>query len=51
MGYRRDDQWQQDYLTLGAALEGPRLKIDYSFEKNLKGTAEALHSVDLRLPF
>jgi hypothetical protein len=30
---------------------GPRLKFDYSFEKNFKGTGEALHSVDLRLPF
>ncbi|MGZ3722820.1 MAG: hypothetical protein ACXVA9_07830 [Bdellovibrionales bacterium] len=51
VGYRRDDRLQQDYLTLGAGLEGPRLKIDYAFEKNLKGTAEALHSVDMRLPF
>lgn len=51
IGYRKDTQMDQNYLTLGAALEGPRLKIDYAFEKNLKGTSEALHSVDLRLPF
>lgn len=51
IGYRKDAQMDQNYLTLGAALEGPRLKIDYAFEKNLKGTSEALHSVDLRLPF
>jgi hypothetical protein len=51
IGYRRDDQNAQDYLTVGGGLEGPRLKIDYAFEKNLKGTSEALHSVDMRLPF
>lgn len=51
MGYRWDDQRDQKYLTAGAGLQGPRLKLDYSFEKNLKGTAEALHSVDMRLPF
>jgi hypothetical protein len=51
MGYRHDDQMAQDYLTLGFGLHGPRLKLDYAFEKCLKGTSEALHSVDLRLPF
>jgi hypothetical protein len=50
-GYRRDDQFDQNYLTLGAGLHGPRLKLDYAFEKNLKGTSEALHSVDMRIPF
>jgi hypothetical protein len=51
VGYRRDEQADQTYLTLGAGLQGPRLKVDYAFEKNLKGTSEALHSVDMRLPF
>ena len=40
----------QSYLTAGG-LQGPRLKLDYAFEKNLKGTDGALHSVDIRLPF
>jgi hypothetical protein len=51
VGYRRDDQLSQDYVTLGLGLQGPRLKLDYAFEKNLKGTDGALHSVDIRLPF
>jgi hypothetical protein len=51
MGYRLDDQRDQRYITAGVGLDGPRLKLDYTFEKNLAGTAEALHSVDLRLPF
>jgi len=51
MGYRHDDQLAQDYATLGFGLHGPRLKLDYAFEKNVKGTGEALHSVDMRLPF
>ena len=50
-GYRRDDERHQDYVTLGAGFNGPRLKIDYSFEKNVHGTSGALHGVDIRLPF
>ena len=50
-GYRLDDQAGQRYLTAGVGFHGPRLKLDYSFEKNLYGTSDALHSVDIRLPF
>lgn len=51
MGYRLDDQNDQRYLTAGIGFNGPRLKLDYTFEKNLEGTSEALHSVDMRIPF
>lgn len=51
IGYRMDDEHGQRYLTAGAALQGPRMKLDYSLEKNLKGTGDALHSVDMRIPF
>ncbi len=50
-GYRRDEQQDARFLTLGLGFNGPRLKFDYSFEKNLERTSGALHSVDLRLPF
>lgn len=51
MGYRLDDERGQRYVTAGLCFNSPRLKVDYSFEKNLKGTGDALHSVDMRLPF
>ena len=50
-GFRRDEQRDERYMTLGIGFNGPRVKFDYAFEKNLEGTAGALHSVDLRLPF
>jgi hypothetical protein len=51
IGYRRDEQQDQKVLTAGLGFNGPRLKVDYSFEKQLEGTSGALHSVDLRIPF
>lgn len=50
-GYRWDEERGQRYATAGVAFNSPRLKIDYAFEKNVKGTGDALHGVDLRLPF
>lgn len=50
-GYRLDDQNNERFATAGLGFNGPRLKIDYSIEKNLERTSGALHSVDLRLPF
>ena len=51
LGYRYDDQELQNYMTAGLCYNGPRLKVDYSFEKNLVGTSGALHGVDIRVPF
>jgi hypothetical protein len=50
-GYRLDDQKNERFFTAGLGFNGPRLKVDYSVEKNLERTSGALHSVDLRLPF
>lgn len=50
-GYRRDEQADQRFMTLGVGFNGPRIKFDYGYEKNLEGARGALHSVDLRLPF
>lgn len=50
-GFRRDAQIERDFLTAGLGFNGPRLKFDYSFEKQLERTSGVLHSVDLRLPF
>lgn len=51
VGAKSDKLREQDFLTFGLGFNGPRLKIDYSFEKNLKRTGDALHSVDMRVPF
>jgi hypothetical protein len=51
LGYRYDDQQIENYVTAGLCYNGPRLKVDYSFEKNLAGTGGALHGVDIRIPF
>jgi len=51
MGYRVDDSAHERHATAGIAFNGPRLKLEYSVEKNMEGTSGALHSVDLRLPF
>ncbi len=50
-GYKLDDEQNRRFLTAGLGLNGPRLKLNYAFEKNIEGGAGALHSVDLRLPF
>ena len=51
MGFRWDNWADSNVLTSGITFNGPRLKLDYSIEKAVKGTGDALHSVDLRLPF
>lgn len=51
LGYKKDDERDQTFYTAGIGFNGPRLKIDYTFEKNAERTSGALHSVDLRLPF
>jgi hypothetical protein len=50
-GYRLDDLRNQRFATAGFGFNGPRLKVDYAFEKNIEGSSGALHSVDLRVPF
>lgn len=50
-GYRYDDLAGQRVWTAGLGFDGPRLKADYSMEKDQYGTPGALHSVDLRLVF
>jgi hypothetical protein len=51
LGYRRDANRGESVFTAGAAFEGPRLKVDYAYEKNLVSPQGASHSVDLRIPF
>jgi hypothetical protein len=50
-GFRRDDELGESFATLGLGFKGPRLRVDYAFEKDINGGSGALHSVDLRLPF
>lgn len=51
MGYKLDQRTDQSIWTAGLCFNGPRLKIDYAFEKSSERSSGALHSVDLRLPF
>lgn len=51
LGYRRDERLDQKVWTTGFEFHGPRLKLDYAFEKTVEGTSGAVHSVDLRVPF
>ena len=51
MGVRRDEQADMTFWTAGLGFAGPRLRLNYSFEKNQERVSGALHSVDLQLPF
>lgn len=51
LGAKWDDYAKQNYFTLGAGFDGPRLKMNYSLQKALKGTDGALHGVDFRVSF
>jgi hypothetical protein len=49
-GYQSDALADRDYMTLGFGLTGPRLKIDYSYQKNVDDNRGGMHSVDFRMP-
>ncbi|MCB0366488.1 MAG: hypothetical protein H6624_20030 [Bdellovibrionaceae bacterium] len=51
VGYELDDLTKHQFVALGLAFLGPRLKIDYSFRKNTKSGSGGMHSVDFRVPF
>lgn len=51
LGAKWDNGVDQNFGTFGWGFNGPRLKLDYTLEKNFRGTGEAVHSVDMRLPF
>jgi len=50
-GFKRDELADTRFWTTGFGFNGPRLRVDYAFEKNAKGTGGAVHSVDLSVPF
>jgi hypothetical protein len=51
VGIDKDDLAERDYLTLGFGFDGPRLKFDYYYRKDVDYSGGALHGVDLRMPF
>lgn len=51
LGAEVDDRTNAQFMTTGLAFAGPRLKMDYSFRKNLKSGGGAMHGVDFRIPF
>ena len=50
-GFRHDEAGDGRVWTAGLSFDGPRLKVDYAFEKSQDAGHGALHSVDLRVPF
>lgn len=50
-GFESDDRVHRRFGSFGWAFVGPRLKIDYSFKKNVDSGNGAMHSVDFRIPF
>jgi hypothetical protein len=51
LGYRRDENRSESVFTAGLSFEGPKLKVDYAYEKNLVSPQGGSHNVDLRIPF
>jgi hypothetical protein len=51
LGGRWDEIEGERYATAGLSFNGPKLKVDYAFEKNVARTGGAVHSVDLRTTF
>lgn len=51
VGFRNDELQDRRIWAVGIGFKGPRLKMDYSFEKTTERTSGVLHSVDMRLPF
>lgn len=51
VGTERDDITDKTFVTAGWAFAGPRLKLDYSFKKDVRNGNGAMHSVDFRVPF
>lgn len=50
-GFRLDDVEHQNHWTLGIGWTGPKIALDYAFEKNTQNQLEMAHSVDLRIYF
>lgn len=50
VGHRLDDVNKLSFVTAGIGFDGPRLKMNYSFEKNTRGNFGAMHGVDIRIP-
>ena len=55
LGFRHDEAGDGRIWSAGLSFDGPRLKIDYAFQKGIdagpRSGRDALHSVDLRVPF
>ncbi len=51
IGYDRNVYLNQTYWTAGFTFNGPRLKADYYFQKDVASGGGYMQGVDLRLPF
>jgi hypothetical protein len=51
IGFNQNELLDRKYWTMGITFDGPRLKIDYFYQKNIDDSEGAMHGVDFRLPF
>lgn len=51
LGYRQNNLTNTTFWTAGTGWVGPKIAIDYAFEKDVKSNKEQAHSVDLRIYF
>jgi hypothetical protein len=53
--FRLGGQWKetrnQHYLTAGLGYKGPRLSVDYSYQKDVRVAQGSRHLIDMWLPF
>ncbi len=50
-GFRRDNLRNTTFWTAGAGWVGPKIALNYGFEKNVNSSREAGHSIDVRVYF
>lgn len=51
LGYKINDLLHKTSLHTGIGLNGPRLQLHYSYSQDPKSNKNAMHGVDLRVPF
>lgn len=51
LGSQWNDIERRSYITAGLGFDGPRLKIDYSFQKMRGEEGYTMHGVDMRVAF
>lgn len=51
LGYFWNTPQKEQLASVGLGFNGPKLKLDYSYQRGVKGHKEELHGVDIRVGF